>query len=101
FTTVSLPAGFGITYGSSSVTLTVTNTTLVTALVIAQPRGTATQFHFSFPTVRGQNYIVERNDDLSQANWVFYANVLGDGSAIEITAPATNSNRRFFRVRMR
>ncbi|MGH7971399.1 MAG: hypothetical protein ACREIC_21990, partial [Limisphaerales bacterium] len=99
FTQLNVPAGFGIIYSNTSVTLSVTNTALVARLRVTPSAPATNVFQFYFQSERGLNYIVERSDDLNFTNWVFYKEVLGDGSVIHVSAPATNSNQRFFRVR--
>ena len=50
-------------------------------------------------TVSNQSYTVQRDDDLSTTNWVFYTNFTGNGSLMQVLAPVTNVTHRFFRVR--
>ena len=50
-------------------------------------------------TVSNQSYTVQRNDDLNTTNWVFYTNLSGNGSLMQVLAPVTNVPQRFFRVR--
>lgn len=56
------------------------------------------QFSFAVPTVAGQSYLVERNNDLSTTNWTYYTNFIGDGSLMRLNVPITHV-QRFFRLR--
>ena len=59
----------------------------------------ASNLVFSFETVSGQSYTIQRNDDLTTTNWVLYTSFTGNGSLMEIVAPITNTAHRFFRVK--
>jgi hypothetical protein len=56
-------------------------------------------FAFSFPTVSNQSYTVEWNTNLASTNWMFQTNLIGDGSILQFTTPATNATQNFFRAR--
>jgi hypothetical protein len=56
-------------------------------------------FTFGLPTLGGQSYTVQSSTNLLSTNWVYYTNLLGDGTTRQIPAPATNSPVQFFRVR--
>jgi hypothetical protein len=96
FTTLNVPAGIAVTYSNNSVFLVVTGT--VPAQIVG-PALNGTNFAFSFGTVSNQSYTVQRNDDLNTTNWIFYTNLTGNGSLMQVVAPATNTPQRFFRVR--
>jgi hypothetical protein len=66
---------------------------------IVGPSLNGTNFTFSFGTVSNQSYTVQRNDDLNTTNWVFYTNLTGSGSLMQVFAPVTNTPKRFYRVR--
>jgi hypothetical protein len=68
------------------------------SLQLLSPRLAEGRFSFGFPAVGGQNYVVERNDDLNSTNWTYYTNFVGNGSLMWIDAPVTNL-QRFFRLR--
>jgi len=68
-------------------------------LALLHPVCVGTSFTFSFGTVSNQSYTVQHNDDLTTTNWVFYTNLTGSGSLMQVFAPATNATHRFFRVR--
>lgn len=55
----------------------------------------------SFQSVPDQNYIVQQNTNLATTNWVYFTNLLGNGSLLHITAPAMNARQNFFRVERR
>ena len=63
------------------------------------PQGAGTGFSFVVQSVSNQSYTIQRNDDLTTANWIFYTNFTGNGSLMQLVAPVTNTPRRFFRVR--
>ena len=65
--------------------------------VLPQPAGTG--FSFGVQSVSNQSYTIQRNDDLTAANWIFYTNFTGNGSLMQLVAPVTNTPHRFFRVR--
>ncbi len=56
-------------------------------------------FGFSFNTVNGQSYTVQRNDNLATTNWVLHSNFIGNGLPAQIFAPVPGVPQRFFRVR--
>ena len=97
FGTVNVPAGISVTYSNNGVFLVVAGAVPVQVL---SPHLVGTNFFFQFPTASGQNYTVQRNDDLTTTNWVFYTNIVGDGSAFQFQVPITATPpKRFFRVR--
>ena len=63
------------------------------------PQGSGAGFNFGFQSVSNQSYTIQRNDDLTTANWIFYTNFTGNGSLMQLVAPVTNTPHRFFRVR--
>ena len=56
-------------------------------------------FGFSWQTVNGQSYTIQYNNDISTTNWVFYTNIIGNGSMVQVVLAATNAPQRFLRVR--
>jgi titin len=56
-------------------------------------------FSFTFQTVNGQSYTVQRNDNLATTNWVYDTNFTGNGSLTQVVTVLTNVPQRFFRVR--
>jgi hypothetical protein len=96
FTTLNVPGGIAVTYSNNSVFLTVTGT--VTGILVG-PTLSGNNFTFSVVTVSNQSYTIQRNDDLNTANWIFYTNLTGNGSLMQLVAPVTNAPQRFFRVR--
>ena len=71
FSTVNLPEGTALSYAANGVSLVVTGALPV---LITSPALSGTNFTFSFTTLNGQSYTVERNDDVSTTNWVFQTN---------------------------
>jgi hypothetical protein len=57
-----------------------------------------TNFQFWFRTVLNQSYTVRASTNVAATHWVSYTNFTGDGYLKKITAPATDSPRRFYRV---
>jgi hypothetical protein len=97
FSSVRVPAGIAVAYTNNSVVLIVTGPV---AVQILSPQQVGTNFFFHFPTASGQSYTIQRNDDLATTNWVFYTNIVGDGSAMQVQVPAiATPAKRFFRVR--
>jgi hypothetical protein len=96
FATVHAPPGISVNYTPTGVFLAVTNAVSPRILDPMVSGGVAT---YSFGSAHGQSYTVERNDNLSTANWTFYTNLIGTGSFVEFTTPVTNVPQRFFRVR--
>ena len=96
FLSVNLPAGFSVAYTNNSVVLIVTGPV---AVEILSSQRVGTNFVFQFATASGQSYTIQRNDDLATTNWVFYTNLVGTGSAIQVQAPVTvTPAKRFFRA---
>ena len=97
FGSVNVPTGISVAYSVNGVFLNVTGPV---AVQILSPQQFGTNFLFQFPTASGQSYTIQRNDDLATTNWVFYTNVVGDGSAMQVQVPAAATPaKRFFRVR--
>ncbi len=96
FSTLNVPGGIAVTYSNNSVFLTVTGT--VTGRIVG-PALAGNNFTFSVVTVSNQSYTIQRNDNLDTTNWVFYTNLTGNGSPVQILAPLTNGSHRFFRLR--
>jgi hypothetical protein len=97
FSSVNVPAGISVAYSASGVFLNVTGPVPVEIL---SPQRGGTNFLFQFATASGQSYTIQRNDDLTTTNWVFYTNIVGTGSAMQVQVPVTvTPAKRFFRVR--
>ncbi len=97
FSSVTLPAGFTLSYGLSGATLVVTGPVPVQIL---PPAVVAGQFQFGFNTINGRAYSVEYADDLTAGGWTPYTNFIGDGSGLQLSLPPPPPllPRRFFRV---
>jgi hypothetical protein len=95
FSALNVPQGITVLYTNNSVLLVVTSS----ALKMVNPAITNGNFGFSFETVSGQSYTVQRNDDLATTNWVFYTNLTGNGSLMQVVSPVSNVAHRFFRTR--
>jgi len=96
FSSVSVPAGVSVNYSNSGVYLFVLGTVPVE---IINTRLVGTNLLFQFPTTSNQSYTIQRNDDLTTTNWVFYTNIIGNGLVYQFTTPLTNNiPQRFFRV---
>jgi pimeloyl-ACP methyl ester carboxylesterase len=65
--------------------------------VAAFPRGG--NFAFSFDTLSNQSYTVQANANLAMTNWVFFTNMNGNGSLMQVVVPSQSYSQRFFRVR--
>ena len=92
FSAIDVPAGISVSYNNDGVYL-------ITKPKILNPVLSGGNLTFSFGTMSNQSYTVQRNDDLKTGNWVFYTNFTGNGSLMQVIAPATNAAHRFFRVR--
>jgi hypothetical protein len=57
-----------------------------------------TNFTFNFSTVRGQSYTVQQNTNLATTNWIFYTNIIGNGSLYQFQTPVSSNHQQFFRV---
>jgi hypothetical protein len=96
FSSVNVPAGISVAYSVNGVFLNVTGPVPVQIL---SPQRVGTNFIFQFATASGQSYTVQRNDDLTTTNWVFYTNIVGTGSAMQVQVPAmVTPAKRFFRA---
>ena len=79
------------TYASDPFTLRVLVSTTITPSRIVSNR-----FSLSYPTVSGQNYIVQYKNVLTASNWSTLTNVAGTGGTVTNSDSVTNS--RFYRV---
>jgi hypothetical protein len=69
-------------------------------MVILEPAFANGQFSFLFPTVAGQSYTVQRNDDLGTTNWIPFTNSIGTGLPFQLAISTTNPvSSSYFRVR--
>ncbi len=55
-------------------------------------------FSFGFAAATGQSYTVQQNTNLATTNWTFFTNLVGAGSPVQLSVPATNTDQ-FFRLR--
>jgi hypothetical protein len=88
FSSTNVPAGISLIYSKNGV-----------YLIVPEPKVSGGNLTFYFSTVNNQSYTVQRNDDLATTNWADYTNFTGNGSLMQVVAPATNAPQRFFRVR--
>ena len=64
------------------------------------PEITNAQFSFSFQTVAGQSYTIQKNSNLASTNWGTLTNFTGVGLPCQFSVPVTNSQPwLFLRVR--
>jgi hypothetical protein len=96
FATLNVPAGISVNYSNSGVYLIVTGSTRVQ---LQSPKISGGNFAFSFATTNGLGYTVQQNTNLATTNWVYYTNIIGNGSLYQFTSPLTNIPQLFFRVR--
>ena len=96
FSPVNVPPGVSVTYSNNGVYLRVTGP--VPAHIIG-PALVGDNLGFAWATVSGQSYTVQQNTNLATTNWVFYTNLIGDGSLMNLQVPVTNAPQQFFRVR--
>jgi hypothetical protein len=66
---------------------------------LQSPKISGGNFAFSFATTNGLGYTVQQNTNLATTNWVYYTNIIGNGSLYQFTSPLTNIPQLFFRVR--
>jgi len=83
-----------VAYSTNSAWLTITNT----FPQLSSPVVNGGSFSFYVNTVSGQNYTVERTDDLKTGSWVFYTSFTGNGSLTQVSIPVSGTPQRFFRV---
>jgi hypothetical protein len=69
------------------------------ALQITGPVLSGGRLAFSFGTISGQCYTVQRIDDLAGTNWILETNFTGTGALLQFATLIANAPRRFFRVR--
>jgi hypothetical protein len=60
---------------------------------------TGAGFQFQFLSNDGFDHYVEYRDDLATGTWLPYTNLFGNGGLLTVVQPATNIQKRFFRVR--
>jgi uncharacterized repeat protein (TIGR03803 family) len=58
----------------------------------------AGNFNFGFTAAVGQSYFIQQTTNLTTSNWTFFTNLVGTGSFVPLSVPATDS-AQFFRVR--
>ena len=95
FTVLNVPQGISVNYSNNGVYLIVTGSTPVQ---LQSPKISGGNFAFSFATTNGLGYTVQQNTNLATTNWVYYMNIIGNGSLYQFTTPLTNIPQRFFRV---
>jgi hypothetical protein len=76
-----------VAYSTNSAWLTITNT----FLRLSNPVVSGGNLSFYVSTVSGQNYTVERSDDLKTGNWVFYTSFTGNGSLMQVSIPVAGT----------
>lgn len=59
---------------------------------------TSAGFQFGFLTSDGFDHLVQYRDDLTNGVWLPYTNIAGTGGIFTVIQPATNIQKRFFRV---
>ncbi|HQL79927.1 MAG TPA: laminin B domain-containing protein [Verrucomicrobiota bacterium] len=96
FTTLNVPAGINVNYSNNGVFLSVIG---IVPVQILNPAVSNELFEFSFGTITGRSYTVQRNDEVNTTNWVFQTNFTGNGSLMQFAVPASEATQRFFRVR--
>jgi len=74
-----------LTYSNTSVYLVVTGPVPVT---IQSLHSTSGSFFFAFETQSNQSYTIQQNTNLATTNWLFYTNFSGNGSLMQVVAPA-------------
>jgi uncharacterized repeat protein (TIGR03803 family) len=62
------------------------------------PTLSAGNFSFAFQAAAGQSYFIQQNTNLATTNWTFFTNLVGAGSFVQLSVPATNT-AQFFRLR--
>lgn len=95
FATLNVPAGISVNYSNSGVYLIVTGSTPVK---LQSPQISGGNFVFSFGTTNGLGYTVQQNTNLATSNWIYYTNIIGNGSLYQFVTPVTNATQMFFRV---
>jgi hypothetical protein len=97
FSSVSMPAGISVTYSNNGVFLFVLGTVPVQ---IINTKLMGTNLLFQFPTISDQSYTVQQSTNLATTNWVFYTNIIGNGSVYQFQTPVmATPAQSFFRVR--
>jgi fibronectin-binding autotransporter adhesin len=96
FATLNVPAGISVNYSNSGVYLIVTGSTPVK---LQSPKISGGNFVFNFATTNGLGYTVQQNTNLATSNWIYFTNLIGNGSLYQFTTPITNISQNFFRVR--
>ena len=96
FSSVMVPAGISVVYSNNGVYLDVKG---LVPVQIFNSKLSGTNLLFQFDTVSGQNYTIQRNDDLTTNNWAFYTNFIGSGRIFQFQIPVMASPpQKFFRV---
>jgi hypothetical protein len=96
FAVQNVPQGISVNYSNNGVYLIVTGSTPVQ---LQAPKISGGNFVFNFATTNGLGYTVQQNTNLATTNWVYYTNIIGNGSLYQFTTPLTNIPQIFFRVR--
>jgi len=51
---------------------------------------------FGFQAAAGQSYFIQQSTNIVGTNWTFFTNLVGAGSFVQLSVPATNT--QFFRL---
>jgi uncharacterized repeat protein (TIGR03803 family) len=62
------------------------------------PAFSAGNLNFGFTAAAGQSYFIQQTTNLTTSNWTFFTNLVGTGSFVQFSVPATDS-AQFFRLR--
>jgi hypothetical protein len=68
-------------------------------LVLPQPSRNGKLLTFSFPTIRGKDYFLQRRGSVGNEPWSWGGALLGDGLVKSFTDSSTNAPQRFYRLR--
>ena len=82
---------------SPAVTITVTNPT-PQAVTLVSPAWTGTDFSFSFATLSGRAYQVQRRDSPATGTWQVVTNLTGTGGTMTVTDRPQGAAGWFYRV---
>lgn len=97
FSALNVPQGTSVIYTNNNVVLVSTGSGAGPKIV--NPVLSNGNLVFSFATLNGQSYTIQRNDDLATTNWFFYTNLNGNGSLMQVVSPVNKVPQRFFRLK--
>lgn len=82
---------------TNSLSISVTNPP-PSSVTILNPTHNGTSFSFTFATQVGYTYTAQFTPSLNPISWFTFTNLIGNGSAVQVTDSTLTNSQRFYRV---